>query len=46
MMFLDYLRVLGWISGKRDENRIIGHFRGPTPRRKEPLAAAKVHAMA
>ena len=28
MMLLDYLRVLGWISGKRDENIIIWAFSG------------------
>ena len=28
MMLLDYLRVLGWISGKRDENKTNMAFSG------------------
>ena len=36
MMLLDYFGVFGWISGKMDEISKFGHFRGPTPRRRDP----------
>ena len=31
MMLLDYFRVFGWISRKRDEISNSERFRGPTP---------------
>ena len=37
MMLLDYFGVFGWISGKRDEISKSGQFRGPTPRRRDPM---------
>ena len=36
MMLLDYFRVLGWISGKRDKINKSRQFRGPTPQRRDP----------
>ena len=35
-MISDYFGVFGWISGKRDEISKSRHFRGPTPRRRDP----------
>ena len=37
MMLLDYFGVFGWISGKIDEISKSGQFRGPTPRRRDPM---------
>ena len=36
VMLLDYFRVFGWISGKRDKISKSGQFRGPMPRRRDP----------
>ena len=36
MMLLDFFRVFGWISGKRDEISKSTQFWGPTLRLREP----------